>query len=133
MKPLNPELSRLITERNKLMTIYSHPEIEDEIVKINENICEIEALENRDKIMKNFNSFNDNPEKINLQQMWKLNKKLWPKCGNLLPIAKKNHRGKLVSNPGAIKKLLTREYKDRLRKRPVRPNFSDMRYENQEE
>ena len=45
MKPLNPELSRLITERNKLMTIYSHPEIEDEIVKINENICEIEALE----------------------------------------------------------------------------------------
>ena len=59
--------------------------------------------------------------------MWKLNKKLWPKCGGVLPAAKKNHKGKLVSNPKAIKKLLAREYKDRLRKRPVRQNFTEMR------
>ena len=59
--------------------------------------------------------------------MWKLNKKLWPKCGVTLPTAKKNHRGKLVSNPGAIKKLLARAYKDRLRKRPLKPDFADVR------
>ena len=59
--------------------------------------------------------------------MWKLNKKIWPKCGNVLPAAKTNYKGKLVSNPGAIKKLLAREYKDRLRKRPVRPDFADMK------
>ena len=127
IKPLNPELSKLINERNKMMTNDVNPEVKEEIRKVNENICEIESRENREKIMKHFNSFNDDPEKINLQQMWKLNKKLWPKCGTVLPSAKKNHRGKLVSNPVAIKTLLTREYKDRLRKRPVRSDFSDMR------
>ena len=52
---------------------------EEEIDKLNGNICEIEALENREKIMKNFKSFSDNPDKLNLQQMWKMNKKLWPR------------------------------------------------------
>ena len=130
LKPLNSELSRLIDERNKLMNAKS--DNEEEIDKLNGNICEIEALENREKIMKNFKSFSDNPDKLNLQQMWKMNKKLWPKCGNILPVAKKNHKGKLVSNPKAIKKLLAREYKDRLRKRPVRPDFSDMRIRRKE-
>ena len=124
---MNPELSKLINERNKMMTNDVNPEVKEEIRKLNENICEIESRENREKIMKHFNSFNDDPEKINLQQMWKLNKKLWPKCGTVLPSAKKNHRGKLVSNPVAIKNLLTREYKDRLRKRPVRSDFAGMR------
>ena len=125
IKALNPDLSKLIDERNQL--IISDPADEGEIDAINEKICEIEALENREIIMKNFKSFSQNPDEINLQQMWKLNKKLWPKCGVTLPTAKKNHRGKLVSNPGAIKKLLAREYKDRLRKRPLRPDFADVR------
>ena len=125
IKPLNPELSKMIDERNTLMT--AKPENQEEIDKLNGNICEIEASENRDKIMKNFKSFGDTPEKINQQQMWKLNRKLWPKCGGVLPVAKKNHKGKLVSNPKAIKKLLAREYKERLRKRPVRQDFIEMR------
>ena len=130
IKPLNSEISRLIDERNNLMNAKS--DNVEQIDKLNENISEIEASENREKIMKNFKSFSDNPDKINIQQMWKLNKKLWPKCGNALPVAKKNHKGKLVSNPKAIKKLLAREYKDRLRKRPVRPDFSDMRRRRKE-
>ena len=78
----------------------------------------MEALENREKVMKYFKSFSDNPESINMQEMWKINKKLWPKCENNLPTVKKNHRGKLVFNPGALRTLLAREYKDRLRERP---------------
>ena len=91
------------------------------------NISEIEALNKINKIVKYFKSFSDNHETINMQEMWKRNKKLWPKVGNNLPTAKKNHKGKLVSNPGAIKKLLAREYKDRLRRRPVRPDITDIR------
>ena len=128
MKPINPELSKLIDERNELMGCRGNIEAEKEIDKLNEKVSEFEAFENREKIMKHFKAFSENPEQINLQQMWKLNKKLWPKQGNIKPAAKKNHRGKLVSNPGAIKKLLAREYKDRLRKRPIRPDFSDMRF-----
>ena len=40
-----------------------------------------------------------------------------------MPTAKKNHRGKIVSGPHELKKLLAKEYKERLRSRPVRPDL----------
>ena len=57
--------------------------------------------------------------------MWK--SKLWPKNGISLPTAKKNHKGKLISAPGDIKKLMAKEYKDRLRSRPFRPDLKMMK------
>ena len=55
--------------------------------------------------------------------MWKLFNKLWPKNKSSVPAAKKNHRGKIVSSHKDIKNLLMREYKDRLRSRPTRPDL----------
>ena len=40
-----------------------------------------------------------------------------------LPTAKRNHRGKLVTGAREIKTLLAKEYKERLRSRPVRPDL----------
>ena len=131
-KPINPQISKLINEKNELLTKKDISNVEEEIEAIDRNISEIEALNNRNKIVKNFKSFSDHPETINLQEMWKRNKKLWPKVGNNLPTAKKNHKGKLVSNPGAIRKLLAREYKDRLRRRPVRPDITEIRIRRKE-
>ena len=54
-------------------------------------------------------------------------KRLWPKHGNLLPTAKRNHSGKILSGPTEIKKLLAKEYKERLRSRPVRPDFEHLK------
>ena len=62
--------------------------------------------------MKNFKSYSDNPEQINMSQMWKTLQKLWPKCVNSLPSAKKNHRGKVISGPRGLKKLLAKEYRE---------------------
>ena len=50
-------------------------------------------------------------------------RKLWPKCGNTLPTAKKDYKGKLVSCPRGLKALLAKEYKERLRRRPTRPDL----------
>ena len=55
--------------------------------------------------------------------MWKNVRKLWPKCGNTLPTAKKDYKGKLVSCPRGLKALLAKEYKERLRRRPTRPDL----------
>ena len=85
---------------------------------MNLRISEIEAEENRNKIMEHFKKFADDPENIN--QMWKTLKKLWPKCGPSLPTAKKNHQGKTVTGPGELKQLFAKEYKERLRTRPMR-------------
>ena len=45
--------------------------------------------------------------------MWKLCKKVWPIGGVTLPTAKRNQRGKIVSGPIEIWKVLATEYKDR--------------------
>ena len=60
---------------------------------INSIIAELEAFENRDKMMKQFNFFSDNPDDIDMQKMWKLLKNICHKQRSILPAAKKNHRG----------------------------------------
>ena len=67
MKPLNPQ-----------------------IAEIGEAIPNLEADEKREFIMKNFKRFSDDPESINLTEMWKVLKKVGPKSKNTLPIAKLN-------------------------------------------
>ena len=95
--------------------------------EINTEISCLEADENRKILFENFQFFSDNPEKINMSNMWKLLKKLCPKNINAMPTAKKNHQGKIVSGPKEIKTLLAKEYKDRLRARPIRPDMIAMR------
>ena len=58
--------------------------------------------------------------------MWKRMKKLWPKVETKLPSAKKNHKGQVISEPNSLKLLLAKEYKERLRQRPVRSDFDDL-------
>ena len=53
-------------------------------------------------------------------------KKLWPKEASQIPSAKRNHKGKVVSSPTEIKNVLSKEYKDRLRERPFRPDIVDV-------
>ena len=89
-------------------------------------IADEEARENWNIIMDNFKDLSENPEKVNLQHMWKVCKKLWPKIGPTLPTAKRNHMGKIVTGPRDIKNVLAKEYKDRLRSRPVRPDLKIM-------
>ena len=83
----------MIDERNALMNQVDEPQVKQKISDINEAIAEVEAKENRDKIVENFKTLSENPENINLQQMWKLSKKLWPKSRITLPTAKRNQRG----------------------------------------
>ena len=123
LKPFNKSSSKLIDRRNYL--INNEPE-SIEVKLLNTKISEFEAEENRNKIMKEFKTFSDNPEGINLHQMWQRLKKICPKSGTTLPTAKKNHRGRIVSAPGELKKLLAKEYKERLRDRPRRPDLSHL-------
>ena len=54
--------------------------------------------------------------------------KLWPKVGATLPAGKKNHSGRIISEPSELKKLLAKEYKERLRDRPVRPDLGQLEF-----
>ena len=72
LKPINQKISKSIDQRNKLLTLDETPEIKNKIEEIDEVIAMMEADENREKIFKNFKTFSDNPETLNLQQIWKL-------------------------------------------------------------
>ena len=123
MKPLTPELSALIDERNELI---KNGENENKVKDIENSIADLEDEGKRDVIMKNFKRFSDQPENINLQEVWKILKNICPKNKSNLPTAKKDHKGNLITNPQDIKNLLAKEFKERLRSRPVRPDLGDL-------
>ena len=102
---------KIETEENKI-----------EAKQIDEEVSSFEAETNRNKIMQHFKSFSGDPENINVGLVWKtLN--ISPKHGISVPRAKKDHIGKIVSAPSELTKLLAKEYKERLRTRPIRPDL----------
>ena len=106
IKPLNPKISKLIDLRNSML---KKKEDSAKNADLNKVISEMEAEDNRNKIFENFQKFSENPGNINISQMWKTLKKLWPKCGPTLPTAKRNHKGKIVTGPQELKRLLAKE------------------------
>ena len=89
-------------------------------------ISNIEAEFNFEKIKSNFESLSQDPENVNITEIWKKLNKLWPKFTPTLPAAKKNHFGKVVSDSKELKKLLAKEYKERLRTRPARNDLFEL-------
>ena len=59
--------------------------------------------------------------------MWKLTKKLFPKNAKALPISKKNMEGRLVSSPEELRELYIETYLHRLRHRPAKPEFEELK------
>ena len=90
MKPLNPQITKLKSKRNELKKNFDGNENDRKVEEIEEAISNLEAEENREFIMKNFKRFSDDPESINLTELWKVLKKVGPKSKNPLPIAKEN-------------------------------------------
>ena len=94
--------------------------------ELEKQIADKEAEENRNKIIKNFKNLSENPENVNIKEVWKLMRKVFPKFKPPVPTAKRNFRGKLVTDLDEIKELLLQEYSHRLRKRPIRPDLGDL-------
>ena len=122
---ISNSLKDLINKRNQLV---KNEEFGKETEEINKLIASLEAKENRDKIMKNFEYFSENPEKIQVQKMWKSLKNICPKLKPTLPSAKRNLKGKIVSSQKDIKQVLAAEYKNRLRTRPMRNDLKSVKY-----
>ena len=66
-------------------------------------------------------------EKLNSNGMWNLMKKVFPKNAQSLPVAKKNMKGQIISNPEALKELYLDTYVHRLRHRPIKTEFLELK------
>ena len=123
VQQIPPQLMDLINERNKISKNETNKE---KLKKLEIKISNIEAEINFEKIKSNFENLSQDPENVNITEIWKKLNKLWPKFTPTLPAAKKNHFGKVVSDSKELKKLLAKEYTERLRTRPVRNDISEL-------
>ena len=130
-KLLNQIIFKLVDKRSEMK---KPPEkYENEVLgDVEKDIYNQEAEDNREMIMKHFKTFSGDPENINLTEMWKVFKKIGNKVKSTIPIAKEDHKGNLTYNPKQIKKLLAKEYKQRLRSRPTRPDLGDIKVRRKE-
>ena len=120
----------LIVKRNALKNKIDRTitkESKSELDELGRKIAEILHANEQSKAQQ-FKKFCDTDNTCVTQNMWKLKKQLWPKRRNTLPTAKYNHKRMLVSSPRDIKAALFQEYKERLRKRKIRPDFIKQKY-----
>ena len=68
---------------------------------MDENITKIVAEEGRAKA-KMFEKYFDQNGSNNVHEMWKLKKKLFPKKAYVLPSAKLNYQGRVVTEPNEL-------------------------------
>ena len=130
-KPFPAEITKIINLRNDLVKIDDIKNADD-IEALNQEISDKEAEINRNKIFKLFESYSEDPANINTPEMWKTMNKIWPKFGSTKPTARKNHHGRIVSAPHELKSLLGKEYKERLRTRPIRPDLQGLEVRRKE-
>ena len=116
--------SKLINTRNEI--IKTKGEESDEVTKITKDIADLLAEESRSKAYE-FRKCCDQTNTLNVTEMWKLKKKLWPKKKCALPVAILNHKGEMISSPSDLRNLLIKEYKERLRTRPCNPKMEGMK------
>ena len=102
-------------------------EIEDNIVKIENDIAELSAETFIEKIIENAGNMCDFEGSFNNNSMWKLKKKIMPRPNEKIT-AKKDFSGKLVTNPEILKTLYKDTYVKRLRHRDIKPELLKLKY-----
>ena len=95
--------------------------MEKEIAKATEE-------ENKEIIMNNFKTLGDRHDTVNINGMWGLKKKLFPKIAQSKPTGKKNTGGRIITNPHGLKILYLETFVHRLRHRPIREDFKDIKF-----
>ena len=59
--------------------------------------------------------------------MWELLKRKYPKCTPSISVGKKDKSGNIVTNHEGLKKLYLQTYMHRLRNRPIKEGFEELK------
>ena len=77
-------------------------------------------------MVRNFGSLAENDGTANINGMWALKKKVFPKNPPNLPVAKMDVDGRLITSHAELKKLYLDTFVHRLRPRPIREEYFDI-------
>ena len=116
--------------RNQLKAasdIQNISEINNDIASVETELSSLLADENLLRIKDNLQSLTNTDGSTAVSGVWKITKKLFPKNPKTLPVSKMNQNGRLVSSPEELKELYIKTYQNRLRHRPAKPGFEELR------
>ena len=96
--------------------------------KVTQEITKRMEKENCNKVFENFNSMSDTTGSFNTLGIWGVKKKIFPSKQKSKIIAKKNEKGKLVTNPIELKKIYLNTFISRLRHRKIKHGFEELEF-----
>ena len=114
-KVVGDELKESIEQRIK--------EIEEDIV----NEIDEDTIKNIVETLKELGGEEHSLGGNGRKQMWKLLKKKFPKILPVVPVGKKDRHGNLITNHEGLKNLYLKTYVNRLRNRPIKSDFEEIR------
>jgi hypothetical protein len=112
-----------LKQKTKLPGGVDNKDIFEDIEKTEAKLANLVAKENRDKIFNNFGMFTGNNGNLNINGMWAVKRKVFPKNPSSLPVAKKDVDGKVITSHQDLKKLYLETFVHRLRYRPIRDDY----------
>ena len=112
-----------LKQKAKLAEGDEKKDIIDNIEKTEDRVANLVAKENSDKIFNNFGMFAGNNGNLNVNGMWAVKKKVFPKNPSSLPVAKKDVDGKVISSHQDLKHLYLETFVHRLRYRAIRDDY----------
>ena len=98
----------------------------NELKDVENKLAELCAKDNYDKIIDEIGKIDAEEGGVNSSHLWKLKKKLSPKCRDP-PTAMKDHKGNLITSEEAIEALAVETYKKRLENRQINDNLKNLK------
>ena len=110
-------------------------EIEKRIKEIEEKVGDEIADSYHKEIVDTINSLGGDKQNLDgsgRKELWKLLKRKVPKNAAVVPVGKKDMSGKLVTNYEGLKSLYLKTYIHRLRNRPIKNEYQEIKYRKEE-
>ena len=86
----------------------------EELANVENEIAMEVGKQNRDKVVDAFKILANTDGTTNVNGMWGIKRKIFPKHSKQLPVAKKNTENKIISSQEELKKLYLNTFKRRL-------------------
>ena len=134
---METEITKLLDKRKviiqKLKSVEEeHKEdVVEDLSKVEEEISSLSSEDNRNRVMNNFKCLANVDGSTNTMGVWNIKKKVFPKNAESLPFAKKDTKGKVISSQNELKKLYLDTFTQRLRHRPIKPDFDQIKVLNE--
>ena len=115
--------SSIITEELK-------QKIEKRIIEIEKEIGDKVAESYHNEIIQTIKDLGGDESSLDgsgRNKLWKIMKRKFPKTESVIPVGKRDRRGNIITNHMGLKHMYLKTYVDRLRSRPMREDFEELK------